>query len=232
MPVLFFISMGAACTINVPWDVMDDYDGVRVVMHVTPDDADVLLNGKFIGAAYEFAASGSALRLASRQNELVLQKKGFREEAVDLRSYSSRHITLKFDLEALAGKAAVAPAVKDLRRQEADEAYEAEANLRRPSRRKTGHGRRTLPDPGLLTVTPEETAVYIDGKFWGLAPAAGKSISCACRPGKYVFAAFKPGFNVFKKEDHRSQAGEIHPGHRPAEIGNPPSSLKKTGRGG
>ena len=26
----------------------------------------------------------------------------------------------------------------------------------------------------ILTVTPAETAIYIDGKFWGLAPEAGK----------------------------------------------------------
>ena len=53
----------------------DDYDGVRVVLHVVPDDADVLLNGRFIGVAYEFASQGTALRLASRLNELVLKKR-------------------------------------------------------------------------------------------------------------------------------------------------------------
>ena len=92
------ICVFAACSINVPWEVLDDYDGVRVVMHVTPDDADVLLNGRFIGAAYEYAASGLALRLASRENELVFRKKGYREKVVNLRSYSSSRITLRFEL--------------------------------------------------------------------------------------------------------------------------------------
>ena len=77
MMILIFVGACAACTFNVPWETMDDYDGVRVVMHVVPDDADVLLNGRFIGAAYEFASPGSALRLASRLNELVFEEKGF-----------------------------------------------------------------------------------------------------------------------------------------------------------
>ena len=57
---------GAACAFHIPWETMDDYDGVRVVMRVTPDDADVLLNGRFIGAAYEYADSRAALRLAHK----------------------------------------------------------------------------------------------------------------------------------------------------------------------
>ena len=51
-----------------------------------------------------------------------------------------------------------------------------------------------------LTVTPEETAVYIDGKFWGLAPADGKTASLRLPPGKYVFTAYKPGFKNFSRE--------------------------------
>lgn len=202
MPILFFISMGAACTINVPYDVMDDYDGVYVVMKVAPDDADVLLNGKFIGAAYEFSSSRFALRLASRQNELVFKKKGFAEEAVDLRSYSSRNITLKINLEALAGKAAVAPAVKDLPDQEADEAYAAEVEPPPPPLpgEKPDTAEERFLTTVILTVTPAETAIYIDGKFWGLAPDKGEIENLRLNPGKYVIEAFKPGFNVFKKE--------------------------------
>ncbi len=88
----------AACSIHVPWEVLDDYDGVRVIMRITPDDADVLLNGRFIGAAYEYASAGIALRLASRENELVFRKKGYREKIVDLRAYPNTRITLKYEL--------------------------------------------------------------------------------------------------------------------------------------
>ena len=36
LPVLFFISLGTACTINVPNDVMDVYDGVYVILKIMP----------------------------------------------------------------------------------------------------------------------------------------------------------------------------------------------------
>jgi len=195
--VLFFICAFAACSINVPWDIMDDYDGVRVVMHVTPDDADVLLNGRLIGAAYEFASAGSALRLASRQNELVFTKKGFREEAVDLRSYSSSRITLKVSLasDVTPPAAAGAPAP------EGQEAYEAKSEPipALPAEKPAASEERFLTQV-TLTVVPEETAVYIDGKFWGLAPSAGKTADLRLPPGKYAFAAFKPGFAVYTRE--------------------------------
>ncbi len=51
-----------------------------------------------------------------------------------------------------------------------------------------------------LTVTPEETAVYIDNRFWGLAPAAGKAMFLRLPPGKYAIVAFKPGFRPFSQE--------------------------------
>jgi len=195
--VLFFILVSAACSINVPWDIMDDYDGVRVVMRVSPDDADVLLNGRLIGAAYEFSSSGSALRLASRQNELVFKKRGFREEAIDLRSYSSRNITLKIVLENESIpeiEASVSPP-------EEEQAYEAKSEPlpAQPAAKPIAAEERSLTQV-TLTVTPAETAIYIDGKFWGLAPAEGKTASLRLPPGKYVFAAFKPGFRIYNKE--------------------------------
>jgi len=203
LPVLFFISLGAACTINVPYDVMSDYDGVYVIMKIVPDDADVLLNGKLIGTAYEFSTSRSALRLASRLNELVFKKKGYVEEAVDLRSYSSRNITLRINLELQAGKTAAAPAAKDTEAKDTEqEAYAAETETPPPpppAEKPDAPEERFLTSV-LLTVTPAETAIYIDGKFWGLAPEAGKIENLRLKPGKYVFEAFKPGFSSYKKE--------------------------------
>jgi len=208
LPVLFLISLGTACTINLPLDMMDDYDGVHVTMTIVPDDADVLLNGKWIGAAYEFSSARSALRLASRQNELVFKKPGYVEEAVDLRSYSSRNITLKLNLELQGGKTAGAPAVKDIPLQEDDEAYAAETEIPPPAppvEKKDEVEERSLTSV-FLTVTPAETAIYIDGKFWGLAPEGGKIENLRLKPGKYVFEAFKPGFRAYKKEVAVAQA--------------------------
>jgi hypothetical protein len=162
----------------------------------------VLLNGKLIGAAYEFSSVQSALRLASRQNELVFKKNGYAEEAVDLRSYSSRNITLRINLEPQGGKIASEPAGKDVPLKEDNEAYTAETETvppLPPAEKPVTTEERSLTSV-LLTVTPAETAIYIDGKFWGLAPEGGKIENLRLKPGKYVFEAFKPGFSAYKKQ--------------------------------
>lgn len=181
----------AACAIHVPWWMTGDYDGVRVVLDVSPDDADVLLNGRYIGAAYEYAAPASPLRLASRANELAFRKKGFREQVVDLSGYPSRRITVKIELQpdesASAGEPAAAPV--------ADRAYEAQSEPLPPLPQEE-----PAPAPGRflteveLALAPEESALYIDGRFWGLAPAQGKTLFLRLPPGTYEFAAFKPGY--------------------------------------
>lgn len=196
LAVMILVGAFAACSIHVPWEMMDDYNGVRVVMRVTPDDADVLLNGHFVGAAYEFASSAVALRLASRENELLFRKKGYREKVVDLRVHRSRRITLNFALQAeepgTAGGQDAAP--------ETDQAYVAQNEPLPPlPAEKPAPAVEAFLTEVALTVTPEETAVYIDEHFWGLAPAPGKVMFLRLPPGKYVVAAFKPGYALFSK---------------------------------
>ena len=202
LAILLVIGAFAACSINIPWEVMDDYDGVRVVMHVTPDDADVLLNGRIIGAAYEFASANLALRLASRENELAFRKKGFREKVVDLRAYSSRRITLKIDLESATAPAAVSPApAAPPAAAEDQKAYEAQSEPIPPQpEEKLAPAQERLLTQVTLTVTPEEASVYIDSRFWGLAPAAGKPIFLRLPPGKYAFSAYKPGYRIYSRD--------------------------------
>lgn len=196
--IAIVICVFAACSIHVPWEVLDDYDGVRVIMRVTPDDADVLLNGRFIGAAYEYAASGLALRLASRENDLAFRKKGYREKVIDLRAYSSSRITLKFELVPETSSAPAGPAAEEAGD---EQAYEAKSEPLKPQPEEAAA---PAPERFLtqvaLTVTPEEAAVYIDGRFWGLAPAADKTIFLRLPPGKYAFAVFKPGYAALTRE--------------------------------
>lgn len=187
-----------ACAIHVPWEVLGVYDGVRVVLRVTPDDADVLLNGRFIGAAYEYASPAAALRLASRANELTLRKKGFVEQRVDLGDYPSRRITVKAELKPAEPGSPAAADAADAN----DPAYRATSEPLPPLPAET-------PAPAQaaerfltgveLSLAPEESALYIDGRFWGLAPAAGKALFLRLPPGTYEFAAFKPGHAPFSR---------------------------------
>jgi hypothetical protein len=199
---LFFISLGIACTIHFPFDMLDDYEGVTVTMKIVPDDADVLLNGKFIGVAYEFSSPRSALRLASRLNELVFKKEGYREESVDLRTHASRTITLRLNLEERSLKTAAEAPAKSLPADANDEAYKAESETSPPlpADEKTAPEKNRFLATVVLTVAPDETALYIDGKFWGVAPEGGKIENLRLEPGKYLFEAFKPGYQNYKKE--------------------------------
>ena len=89
----------SACTFHIPYDYDDwEYYDYHVILQVEPDDCDVLLDGKFIGAAYEFSNSRAALRLSSRNHELVLKKRGYVEKVIALNKYRSRIIRIRVDL--------------------------------------------------------------------------------------------------------------------------------------
>jgi hypothetical protein len=204
---LFFIGMHAACTINFPYDFQEEAAGIEVVMQVTPDDADVLLDGRLIGSAYEFSTPRSALRLASRHHELAFSKKGYQRQFADLSSHSARNITLRIELQAEEPRSVgvVIPRSPTISggqtvpgTSRADEA-KSEPLPPLPAEKPVAAPEHPLTLV-MLTVTPAETAIYIDGKFWGLAPETGRIENLRLRPGKYVFEAFKPGFRVFKQE--------------------------------
>ncbi len=205
--ILLLVFSFAACAITIPWDMMDEDNAVRVVMNVVPDDADVLLNGRFIGIAYEFTSTRSALRLASRYNELVFRKKGFRERVVDLRNYSSRRITLKFELDAaepgetggvIPRQPVIGGTVEEPGK---DQAYEAKSEPLPPQpSEKAPPAQEHFLTLVALTVIPEETAIYIDNRFWGLSQAADKPVFLRLPPGKHTFTAFNPGYETFSKE--------------------------------
>jgi hypothetical protein len=205
----FFLLLGlhAACTINFPYDLQDDFAHVQVMMQVTPDDADVLLNGRLIGSAYEFSTPRSALRLASRHNELAFRKNGYREQTVDLRSHSSRDIALRIELQAEEPRSlgVIVPRSPAISGGQLVPGTSGAAEAKSeplpplPAENSAAAPERFLTLV-LLTVTPSETAIYIDGKFWGLAPEAGKIENLRLPPGIYVFEGFKPGFKPYKKE--------------------------------
>ena len=63
MAILAIILLLPACSFHFPsdWDSEYSYGDYSIVLKVNPDDAHVLLNGKFIGEAYEFSTRASAL---------------------------------------------------------------------------------------------------------------------------------------------------------------------------
>jgi hypothetical protein len=174
----------AACSFHIPYGAYEDHD-VRVWLQVEPDDAEVLLDGRFIGAAYEFSSSDAPLKLASRFHALVIRKAGFRDESIDLSRYGAREdrITLRFVMQ----RAAVAPAATGTPAP-ADAQTEPEPGV---EKMETGELTGVV-----FSVAPVEAAIYIDGQFFGLAPQSGVIDTLRLKPGRYEFAVCKPSFRT------------------------------------
>lgn len=213
--VLIVIMVG--CTIPYPynsWDV--DYSDYRVILQVNPDDAEVLLDGKFIGTAYEFASASAPLRLHSKNHELVIKKEGYKEEVINLYDYSTPDITIRLKLIGEKLSYYQSPKKKNIGIES------AESNVKTPEP-ETVPVPKTEPEEPLakieaeeaesneginkiepvnvtLEIEPKESAIYLNGKFWGISPEGGTIDNLRLEPGKYMLEVLKPGYQSFKKE--------------------------------
>jgi uncharacterized membrane-anchored protein len=208
--VLILIMVG--CTFHFPYDDWDvNYSDYRVILLVNPDDADVLLDGKLIGAAYEFSTAAAPLRLHSRSHELVIKKEGYTEEAINLLEYSRSEITIRVKLlkerpyYRSPEKENVAEAPKP--KPEAPEYKPVpkvepmkEPPVTTDDEMEETTGKKVEPVNVTLEIQPKESAIYLNGKFWGISPESGIIKNLRLEPGKYNLEIVKPGFKSAKKE--------------------------------
>jgi hypothetical protein len=188
----------SACTISIPND-FEDYGGFRVVLQVYPEDADVLLNGKFIGAAYEFATARNALTLSTRNHELTLRRDGYVEEMIDLSDYTSHYINLKITLNPERKSDARTPEPRNR------DGYQPKTEKPRELPPETPAEQPAGPPPTALTRiilsgAPADATIYVDGRYWGLFPESGRIDNLRLKPGRYVIEVFSPGYKPLKKE--------------------------------
>jgi hypothetical protein len=198
----------SACTFHFPYDYWDwDYSEYRVILKVEPDDAHVLLNGKWIGEAYEFSTNNTALRLTSRSNELVIKKEGYVEEAIDLYEYNTRKVVIR--LKLLKDKDYTSPPKskkpgKKVKPEEAERkpGYKAKTEPEKelPPEPQEDIKESVKPIDVILEIQPEEASIYLNGTFWGIAPQGGKIENLRLKPGKYTLEVVKPGYQDYKKE--------------------------------
>lgn len=193
MAGILSIFLFSACAIHFPF-LYEDYEPCRIVFHIDPDDAQILLNGRFVGEAYEFATPSSALMLRSRRNEIVIRRDGFMELEINLYDYPNQNITIEKSLRReRAGGPATAPEVpaesKPIPRKET--VREPEEELPQTS----------LEEPAVLslTISPDDSSIYINGKFWGIVPIGGKIENLRLKPEKYTIQIVKPGFKYYEK---------------------------------
>lgn len=198
LAALFF----SACAITFPDSPFYDYRPYRIILQVEPSFAEVFVDGRFVGQAYEFASERTALRLASRRTEVLLALPGYQDEFVDLRAYSTRTVTVRLAMLPEPGTvpteaAQPAPAVPV----DSESAYQfSEVEAKEPP-----PDADPLPDPGkytevVLVVNVEDAAIYVNGVFWGLSPTEGRIENARLALGKNLFEVFKPGYQAFRRE--------------------------------
>jgi len=209
--MLFF----SGCVWYIPTNV-DSYERYRVILLVEPDDAEVLLDGRQVGLAYEFSTRPSALRLSSLEHELVVKKRGYDEESVNLRQFNSSKITIRLVLKRKDTRYTTGEGIEKVPQPELKEpkpeymprpeAKEPPVKVPEPemppeteAEEPEEEGLKVEPVQVNLTIEPAEASIYLDGKFWGISPAEGK-IDMWLKPGKYALEVVKPGFQPFRKE--------------------------------
>jgi len=200
---LILVFAFSACTLYIPPDFDTGYRTYRFILQIEPEDAQVLLDGRFKGEAWEFASYDSALKLRSRQHELIIKKRGYVEEVIDLREFDSNKVTIHVVLkkarpyrrgtppmrprETQEGEIKPEYIPKTVKEKEADEMPMPEA----PGNIKV--------IPITLKIEPPEASIYLNGKFWGISPTKGDIDNMRLKPGKYILEVVKPGYKNYKK---------------------------------
>jgi|GEM_PF-584232 len=209
----------SACSLTIPpdWDwEPDENDEINIVILADPDDAQVLLNGKWIGDAYEFAAPKTALRLTSRNNELVIKRQGYVEEPIDLYNYSRSNVTIRLKLKKDRDyKETSIPTSRKPSRPQPPPPPKKEKTPQSEYEAKTEPQPSTPPETVekteaeeqaaqlvdiTLEISPAEASIYIEGVFFGISPAEGKIENLRLKKGKYTLDVFKPGYKPFTLE--------------------------------
>jgi len=191
LAALFF----SACAITFPDSPFYDYRPYRIILQVEPNVAEVFVNGRFVGLAYEFASERTALRLASRRTEVLLALPGYEDEFVDLRAYSTRTVTVRL---AMVSKTEAVPAGKLAGDDPAYQFSEVEA-VELPEETELSLDLENYTEV-VLQINVEDAAVYVNGAFWGITPPGGRIENARLALGKNLFEVFKPGYQPYRKE--------------------------------
>lgn len=200
--LVFSLVLLSGCAFYIPYDFEDNLDSYRIVFLVEPDSAEILLNGRFIGEAYEFSTPDSALILYSRDSRIIVRKKGYQEAPVDLMEYDTRNITVRLRMKK-TGSAPPPPPKADVAK--------VPESTKRPEYTPKTEKVKTVPEVKpedkvavkytslIINIKPSDASIYLNGKFFGVAPAGGKITNLRLKSGKYLLEVVKPGFKSFRK---------------------------------
>lgn len=194
----FSIVFMTGCAIHIPGPYFeDDYFPVTVRLDIDPDDAEVYLDGRLIGEAYEFSSSDTAIRLSSRNHRLAFSKEGYMEMITDLDDYRDRHIMLSLSLRPLPTE-----------RTQTAESEQATPSLPAKPVEAVEPPETTDRYVLILTVEAPEATIYINDRFWGIVPEGGEIGRIVFNEKEIKIDILKPGFKPWQKKMILSKEGE------------------------
>jgi hypothetical protein len=184
------------------WDGLyeTEYRVYRIIFRVQPDDAHILLNGRFIGETFEFSTSYSALELTSKNHEIVIKKKGYKEEMIDLHQYSSRNIVIQLQMKEDNALIPETRKEKPVPKTEKPEYMAKTEPVKEPVTESKSQVESNLSSINItLEIQPVDAAIYLNGKFWGIVPETGKIENLKLKSGTYTLEVIKPGYKSSKR---------------------------------
>lgn len=198
--LLFSISVFSSCAFYWNDELGVPPYSTRIVFRIEPVDAQILLDGRFIGEAFEFSTPQTALRLRSRNHEIIIKKKGFIEEVVDLQKFMDRDITIEIKMKEDKQLSGISKK-EEIQAEEKKPEYIAKTA---PIKEPDASPEPEQPIPAKMIevnfeILPAEAAIYLNGKFWGIAPEGGKIQNQYLKVGTYTIEVVKPEYKSVKK---------------------------------
>jgi hypothetical protein len=174
---------------------------------VSPEDAQVYVDGQMVGTADDFDGYPDLLWLEPGTYDVVFYRPGFRTIARQYSIYSGQVIDVEDRMET--GES-IAP--EDL---QSKSTVRAEERLRRDAERRAALVQPAWEGPwdaGRLTflVTPEDASVYLDGRFVGtgkelMALRAGLVVE----PGQHRLDVVRPGFEEASSQVELAEGDDL-----------------------
>lgn len=163
---------------------------------VSPEKAEIYIDGQYIGVADQFDGFPSYLWLEKGTYDVVIYREGYETISRQMSIYPGVVIDINDRMkpgdavhpEELAPKSTVN---RDERlRRDRERAEEAERSARSTSQRDEKIGRLRL------TVLPEDSAVYLDGHFLGIAAEISRlHAGLIVEPGEHLVEVVHPSFD-------------------------------------
>ena len=159
---------------------------------ISPEEAQVYLDGEYVGTADDFDGFPTYLPIEAGKHELTFKLEGFRSVTKQIDAPARAVLSFDFRLpEGTGGEADESPGGQG----NAGSAYEGESEVALQNAEEVG--------PGFvaLKVTPPDASVYLDGVFLGSADVVSRLHgNLRVESGKHRIEVVRPGHKAASKE--------------------------------